>query len=117
MPVVEVFRVFNRGELVQVGLSTEKVRRHCPASDGPSWSVVSSAEQVSEATGVVRTWPSGRDRVHWECSLCGRPHISDFEPHADGNPVLWFCEAGRGLCLVHWRLPEIEQGSASDPAT
>ena len=90
------------------GLSAEKVRRLCPESDGPGWSVVSSTELVGEATGVVHAWPSGRDRVHWECALCGRPHISDFAPHIDGNPVLWFCEAGGGLCLVHWRHPVIE---------
>jgi hypothetical protein len=101
--VVEVFRAYERGELRQVGLSAEQIRRLCPAWAGPGWSLVSVAEPVAEAAGVVHTWPGGRDRVHWDCPLCGRPHISDFVPHADSNPVLWFCETGDArLCLVRW---------------
>ena len=73
---------------------------------------LSAVESVGEAAGVVRTWPSGREHVHWDCPLCGRLHISDFDPHADGNPVLWFCEAGDGrLCLVHWRRADAEPAS------
>jgi hypothetical protein len=110
--VVEVFRALDRGGLRQVGLSAEQVLRLCPESAGPGWSVVVAAEPVAEAAGAVHTWPSGRDRVHWDCPLCGRLHISDFEPHTDGNPVLWFCEAGDGrLCLVRWRRAEAEPGS------
>jgi hypothetical protein len=115
--VVEVFRAFDRGALRQVGLSAEQVRRLCPESAGPGWSVASAPEAVGEAAGVVHTWPSGLDHVHWDCPLCGRLHISDFEPHADGNPVLWFCEAGDGrLCLVHWQRADAEPGAAVDAA-
>lgn len=115
MRVVEVFRAYDRGELRQVGLSSEQVRRLCPESAGPGWSVVSADEPVAEAAGVVRTWPGGRGHVHWDCPLCDRPHISDFDPHADSNPVLWFCEAGDGrLCLVHWERGSAEQAAAPD---
>jgi hypothetical protein len=108
---VEVFRAFERGELRQIGLSAEQVQRLCPESAGPGWSVACAAEPVAEAVGVVHIWPSGRDRVHWDCPLCARLHISDLDPHADSNPVLWFCEAGdRRLCLVHWQRPEKGSG-------
>jgi hypothetical protein len=113
--VVEVFRAYDRGELRQVGLSAEQIRRLCPESAGPGWSVVSAAEPVAEAAGVVHTWPSGRGHIHWDCPLCDRPHISDFDPHADSNPVLWFCEAGdERLCLVHWEGGSAEQNAAPD---
>jgi hypothetical protein len=113
--VVKVFRALDHGESRQVGLSADQVRRLCPESAGPGWSVVSAAEPVAETTGMVHTWPSGRDHVHWDCPLCGRLHISDFEPHADGNLVLWFCEAGDGrLCLVHLQRGDAEQGAAAD---
>jgi hypothetical protein len=82
VPVVEVFRAYERGELRQVGLSAEQVRRLCPASAGPGWSVAGSAALATEGVGGVHTWPSGRDHVHWNCPLCGRLHISDFEPHS-----------------------------------
>jgi hypothetical protein len=99
-----VFRAYERGELRQVGLSTEQVHRLCPTAADPGWTLTRSAESVAEATGVVHTWPSGQDHVHWDCPLCGRLHISDLGPHADSNPVLWFCEAGgERLCLVHWQ--------------
>jgi hypothetical protein len=97
-------RAFCCGELRQVGLSAKQVLRLCPESASPGWSVVGTTESVGEAAGVVHTWLSGQDHVHWDCPLCGRVHISDFEPHADSNPVLWFCEAGDGgLCLVNWQ--------------
>jgi hypothetical protein len=113
--IVEVFRAFEHGELRYIGLSVEQVRRLCPASAGPGWSVASGHEPVSEAVGVVHAWPSGRNRVHWVCPLCGGEHISDFEPHADGNPALWFCERGDGMCLVHWECAIAEPGAAADP--
>ncbi len=115
MRIVDVFRAFDRGRLRQIGLSAEQVRRLCPESDAPGWSVESAAEWVSEAVGVVHTWPSGRDHVHWQCPICGSEHISDFVPHADGNPVLWFCEAGdQRLCLVHWERASAEPGPRPD---
>ena len=103
--MVEVFRAFERGELRQIGLSVEQVHRLCPASSATGWTIESATERVSEAKGEVLTWPSGRDHVHWHCPLCGRLHISDFGPHADSNPVLWFCESGEGMCLVRWERP------------
>lgn len=106
MRVVEVFRALERGNLRQVGLSAEQIRRLCPESDGPGWAVSRRYEELAEAVGIVHTWPSGRDHVHWDCPLCGRPHISDFDPY-DGNPVLWLCEGGDGeLCLVQVRRSE-----------
>ena len=102
MRVVEVFRAFEHGKLRQIGLSVEQVRRLRPESAGPGWKIESETLTVEEAVGEVRTWASGRDHVHWPCPLCGGEHISDFDTHADSNPVLWFCERGRGICLVHW---------------
>lgn len=100
---VEVFPALEGGELRQIGLSAEQVRRLHPAAAGPGWTIESEPALVGEATGVVHTWPSGRDHVHWDCPLCGGLHISDFDPHADSNPVLWFCETGDGrMCLVRW---------------
>lgn len=104
MRIVEVFRAFDGDELRQVGLSAEQIQRLCPESAGPAWSVVCTVESVAETTGTVHTWSGGRDHVHWNCPQCGQLHISDFEPHADSNPVLWLCELGDArLCLVHWR--------------
>jgi hypothetical protein len=100
--VVEVFLVFEDGELRRIGLSAEQVRRPCPESAGPGWTVEREAMPVEEAVGVVHTWSSGRDRIHWMCPLCAAEHISDFDPHADASPALWLCERGRGICLVHW---------------
>ena len=103
MRVIEVFRALKDGKLAQIGLSAEQVRRLCPESSGPGWVVESEAMPVAEATGVVHTWPSGRDHVHWQCPLCGRLHISDRDAHDDSNPALWFCESSNGgMCLVHW---------------
>jgi hypothetical protein len=100
---VQVFRAVHHGRVRQIGLSADQVRRLCPESAGPGWTIGAVTATVGEATGVVHRWPSGRDHVHWRCPLCGGNHISDFDPHADSNPVLWFCEAGDGgMCLVHW---------------
>lgn len=101
---VEVVRAFERGRLRQIGLSAEQVRRLCPEAAGPGWTVERALMPVGEAEGIVLDW-GGREHVHWRCPLCGREHISDFEPHADSNPVLWFCEDGGPdeMCLVHWR--------------
>jgi phage terminase large subunit GpA-like protein len=112
--VVEVFRAFEGGKLRQVGLSAEQVRRLRPESAGPGWTIDSEAVPVPEAAGIVRTWPSGRDHVHWHCPRCSGEHISDFDTHAFGNPVLWFCEHGQGLCLVHWERRAAEPGAAAD---
>lgn len=103
--IVEVFRAFERGQLRQIGLSAEQVRRLLPEAAGPGWVIESAQMKVGEAEGIVVDWGSGREHVHWQCPLCGREHVSDFDPHADTNPVLWFCEIGGPdeICLVNWR--------------
>lgn len=109
--MVEVFRAYDGDRLKQIGLSAEQVHRLCPEATGPGWSVQRVLMPVGEAQGVVLDWGGGLDHVHWQCPLCDREHISDFEPHADSNPVLWFCERGSldEMCLVYWR----REGGAS----
>jgi hypothetical protein len=105
---IEVFRAFENGRLRQIGLSAEQVRRLCPES-GSGWTIERSVESVGEAQGIVIAWCKHGgccgEHVHWQCALCGEEHISDFNPHADSNPVLWFCERGNldEMCLVYWR--------------
>jgi hypothetical protein len=102
---IEVFQALEDGRLRQIGLSAEQIRRLCPESSSPDWSVQSILLPVAVAQGIVRDWGDGREHVHWQCPICEREHISDFEPHADSNPVLWFCEQGapEDICLVYWR--------------
>jgi hypothetical protein len=109
---LEVFRAFAKGKLRQIGLSAEQVRRLCPQSENPGWTLERSVESVPEAEGVVIDWTKhggcGGEHVHWQCPHCGAEHISDFDPHADSNPALWFCERSHAgeMCLVYWRHEE-----------
>jgi hypothetical protein len=102
--VVEVYRAYHEGRLRQIGLSAEQVRRLCPESTGVGWTITHALQEVQEATGFVVDW-GGREHIHWQCPLCSKEHISDFFPHADSNPVLWFCEGGgeNAMCLVYWQ--------------
>src|SRR6516162_4307019 len=92
---IEVFQAFNDGQLRQIALSAEQIGRLCPESSKPGWSLRSVLSQVVEAQGIVRDWGHGLEHVHWQCPICGHEPISDFKPHADSNPSLWFCEQGR----------------------
>ena len=107
---IEVFRAFEGGRLRQIGLSAEQVRRLCPKSENPGWTIECSVESVGEAQGKVINWNehggSGGKHVHWQCPHCGEEHICDFDPHAESNPVLWFCDHGSPMCLVYWRHEE-----------
>lgn len=114
---IEVFQALERGQLRQMGLSVEQVRRLCPESSGPGWTMKSALLPVAIAQGTVLDWGGGREHVHWQCPLCGREHISDFEPHADSNPSLWFCEGGEAesICLVYWqRAQDADQSAPPD---
>jgi hypothetical protein len=106
---IEVFKALKEGRCWQIGLSAEQVQRLCPeVALEPGWEIHSSFEEVGVAEGIVIDWNRHGGhahclKVHWQCMFCGREHISDFEPHADSNPVLWFCENGSGrMCLVRW---------------
>ena len=110
---MKVFRAFRRnGDLAQAALSEAQVTELCPESLGRGWRIVASDEEVPQATGVVHDWSRGEGRaglhIHWLCPICQRPHVSDFQPHAISNPVLWLCESGGGaVCLVHWQHEQV----------
>jgi hypothetical protein len=100
---IPFFHAMKDGRCWQIGLSADQVGRLCSVE---ACMIERDEAEVGEATGLVIDWGSrggcGGLHVHWTCPLCGAEHISDSHPHADSNPVLWFCERGRGMCLVHW---------------
>src|SRR5262245_13064947 len=108
---IEVFRAFEGDRVWQIGLSAEQVQRLCHEAGSPGWRIESCIEHVTTAEGLVIDWSKhggcGGEHVHWVCPLCGEEHMTDFEPHAESNPALWFCERGRGICLVSWRYEEV----------
>lgn len=107
---VQVFRALEQGQLRRIGLSEETIRRLCPEATELGWTIESSVEEVAISHGIVVDWEKhggcGAEHVHWICPLCDQQHFTDFDPPADSNPVLWFCEKGRGACLVHWQMEE-----------
>jgi hypothetical protein len=116
---IEVYQASEGGRLRQIALSAEQIRRLCPESSSPGWSVRSVLLPVAIAQGIVLDWGDGREHVHWQCPIYHCEHISDFEPHADSNPVLWFYEKGaeEDICLVHWQRRErAEQSTPADGA-
>ena len=40
--------------------------------------------------------------VDWLCPYCGESHQTDLEPEEE-SPALWFCENGKGICLIHFK--------------